>query len=205
MSGVSSERSGIKSIQYITNKINLIQNKWKKKISLFISYTSIKDTDHIGDYIQYILALSTLTRGGNMIIKSHCIHLPFKIWILSTITKYFEDLWVIKPITSPGYNADVFIIGHRFIGISKNDLDKLYYILSVFRKTYINRILTKVSIDTVQSLYRFIVYKTEKEIHTKNRLINLFKEFNGNQQFYRNIEKKAEETADEYILTFEIK
>lgn len=205
VSGASSERLGTKSIQYITNKIKIIQNRWNRKINLFISNTSIDDNDHIGDYMQYILALSVLVRGGNMIVRSYHINLPFKIWILSTITRYFEDLWIVKPVSSPKYTADVFIVGHNFTGASKNDLDKLYYILSIFRKSYVDRILTKVSIDTVQSLYRFILYKTEEEISTKNKLINLYKEYNSDQQFYHTIEKRAQINADAYILAFDIK
>lgn len=200
----SSEIMNIKKSQYVYNKINKVNERMKRKCDLFISHTFINEDNVISDYIQYILALSTIIKGGNMIIRSFHIHSPFKIWIICTVSKYFDNLYVVKPVSSPGYHTDVFVVGQHFNGITKNDLDKLYYILSSFKRRHIYKIPTRVNIDTVQSLYKFIFRRSKLEIETKNRLIEMFKKYHGCRNFYKTLELESENITKKYISKFGI-
>ena len=204
----SSEVGGIRYQQhssYISTKVQKIKSKINKEYNLFISHVIINDNDILTDYIQYIIGMSTLTKDGNMIIRSYDIAVPFKIWLLSTITNYFENIWIVKPESSASYQKDYFVVGYKFKGITKNDLDKLYYILSSYRSKYINRIMSSVNIDTVQSIYKYITHHFKEKVYSKNTLIKLFKQWYGNKKYYQYLEIKGEETIDKYIINLRIK
>uniref|UniRef100_A0A6C0LL90 Ribosomal RNA methyltransferase FtsJ domain-containing protein n=1 Tax=viral metagenome TaxID=1070528 RepID=A0A6C0LL90_9ZZZZ len=203
----SSDNSTPSLVLNISNKVKTIREKNTHNYDIYISILkSASNTylDVVEDYVQYIIGLSVLKRGGSIIIKMNDIHISFKIWLLATISRYFDNITLLKPLTMRPYMSNTFIIGENFKGISKNDLDKLYYILSSFKRRYINSIMSEVDIDTVQSIYKHIQNSIDREIDIKKRYIKKFNDTNDLQYFYNQLERKTNEVIDNFIFTFEI-
>ena len=200
----SSELMSIKSSRYISSKINKIRHENKDMCNIFISVIELTNGNILDDYTQYITAFSVLRLGGILIAKSNNIHLPFKIWMISIISRYFEKFMITKPISSLPYESDIYILGVKFKGISRNDLDKLFHILSTFKRRYVDKILTEIYADTIQIIYKMVREIVEREIESDQSLIKLFNSYNNNQLFYNDIEEMSNNIIKNYINEFGI-
>lgn len=200
----SSEISSRKSSRYVACKIDNIKQKINGKCGLFISIINLSNDDIVDDYIQYVTALSVLRNGGTIIIKSNNLHIPFKIWMISVISRYFEKLIIIKPESSISYNSDVYVIGINFEGISKNDMDKLYYVLSTYKKSYKYKNLSEVYVDTIQIIYKMLIELINKEIEIKNHNIEIYKKNRDLSSYYSQLEEQTARIVLKYIVDYEI-
>ena len=202
-SSKSSDISNYKA-KYIYKKLKVLKSRLKTTCKLFISNISLSDNDILDDYVQYIIALSIINNGSSVIIKSNNIHIPFKLWMISVFSRYFEKIFLIKPESSIMYNSDVYIIGINYNGISKNDLDKLYHVLYSFKKSYIYKNLTEVHIDVIQIIYKLILELIDMEINYKKDSINNFNKIENFEFLYSQLELKTESIINKFILDYEI-
>lgn len=202
-SSKSSDISNYKT-KYIYKKLKVLKSRLKSNCKLFISNISLSDNDILDDYVQYIIALSIINNGSNVIIKSTNIHIPFKLWTISVFSRYFEKTFLIKPESSIMYNSDVYIIGINYNGISKNDLDKLHHVLYSFKKSYIYKNLTEVHIDVIQIIYKLILELIDMEINYKKDSINNFNKTENFEFLYSQLELKTESIINKFILDYEI-
>ena len=200
----SSEISSRKSSRYVACKIKNIKQKMNKNCNLFISSINLSNDNIIDDYIQYITALSLIKNNGIIIVKSNNIHIPFKIWMISIISRYFEKLIIIKPESSIPYNSDVYLVGINFEGISKNDMDKLYHVLSTYKKSYIYKNLSEVYVDTIQIIYKMLIELINKEIVVQKNSMEIYEKIDNLESYYSRLENKTSNIILKYILDFEI-
>ena len=189
--------------QSVHNRIKKIQYKYNSKYDIFISNVDIEN-NIILDYSQFIIGLSILKINGLMVIQTNNLYTMFKIWIISTISSYFSDVYISKTEVSRSYSSNIFIICSEFKGISKNDLDKLYYVLSTFRRKYEYNLLSKISIDTVQSIYKILLELTDIQISIMKLYIDLFERYDDCIDFYNMLERKSKMILDNYIYSLDI-
>ncbi len=103
-------------------------------LSLFIAKKKIQFNKDLSQEIQYkkflltnlILAFSTLTREGNLIMKIYDMYTPFTISVLYVLYNHFEKFIMIKPFSTRPHSNSKYIICHRFLENKPKILDYLY-------------------------------------------------------------------------------
>ncbi len=124
--------------------------------------------------------------------------------MISIISRYFEKLIIIKPESSISYNSDVYLLGINFEGISKNDMDKLYHVLSTYKKSYIYKNLSEVYVDTIQIIYKMLTELINKEIGAQKSNMEIYEKIDNLESYYSRLEDKTNNIILKYILDFEI-
>jgi len=127
------------NIQISSNKLKLITQEIMEEtdemgLSLFIAKKNIKFNKEFSQEIQMkkfllinlILAFSTLTREGNLIIKIYDMYTPFTISILYILYNHFEKFIIIKPFSTRPHSNSKYVICSRFSESKPKILDYLY-------------------------------------------------------------------------------
>lgn len=119
-------------IKLITQEI--LEETDEMGLSLYIAKKNIKFNKEYSQEIQYkkflltnlILAFSTLTREGNLIMKIYDMYTPFTISILYILYSHFEKFIIIKPFSTRPHSNGRYIICHRFLENKPKILEYLF-------------------------------------------------------------------------------
>ena len=93
---------------------------------------------------QLVMSLACVAKGGSAIIKYFASSygadfdlmkrsVPYVASIIATYQKYYEQVHMIKPITSNPMSSEYYIVAIGFKGITSTELDKYYHILEDFK------------------------------------------------------------------------
>ena len=93
---------------------------------------------------QLVMSLACVAKGGSAIIKYFASSygadfdlmkrsVPYVASIIATYQKYYEQVHMIKPITSNPMSGEYYIVAIGFKGIMPAELDKYYQILADFK------------------------------------------------------------------------
>lgn len=78
---------------------------------------------------QVVSGLIVLKKGGTLITKQYTYFTGFTISLMGYLTRYFEKLYVVKPLTSKPDNSETYLVGIGFTGITDNEIDQLLMML----------------------------------------------------------------------------
>ena len=67
---------------------------------------------------QIVSGLLTLKEGGCLITKQYTFYTGFTISLMGYLTKFFDKLYVVKPLTSKPDNSETYLVGVGFKGLS---------------------------------------------------------------------------------------
>jgi len=124
------------------------------------------------NYSQVLMMLHVLPKGKNFVIKTF---LPFSepstiswIYLLYCL---FENLFILKPLTSRPANSEIYIIGYNFSGISDEYLTHLRSVLKKY--TYTKGIFRADQIpeDFLDSLYQASEYFINQQVEALKKVL----------------------------------
>jgi len=205
----------VTKVDNVIDMVKKSKKKFKGKCHLYFSDIAI---DIKNDYAneernevkevfgQNICGLLALDHGGIMIVKQRSFLLPFNIWMISKMAMYFEEFSIDKPISSRPYNAEVYLIGVGFKGISEADKDMLLTILSKFKSSYVDKIPTTVNIDVIKNILAAAKNITEQQIEALNDCVKIFEASRTTiRASIMEIDRNTESTREQFIKDFKIK
>lgn len=67
---------------------------------------------------QILCGLLTLTIGGKLIVKQFTFFSRFSRSLIGLLSYFFDDLYIVKPVTSRSRNSEIYLVGIGFRGIS---------------------------------------------------------------------------------------
>ena len=85
---------------------------------------------HLG---HFLASIETLARGGIMILKEFTFFEAQSISLLWLMNCCFDELWVVKPVTSRPANSEVYIVGVGFNGLRVAQVERLHNLLKYIR------------------------------------------------------------------------
>lgn len=119
---------------------------------------------------EVVTGLAILKKHGNMVIKYFDTFYDISFDIIYLLSYYFEEVYITKPHTSRPANSEKYIVCKNYKVIEKNELQKLYNIISDFeiskkQNKYINRILSNtLDNDFQECIYNCNLYFIKKQI-----------------------------------------
>jgi hypothetical protein len=85
------------------------------------------------NYGQVLCGLLTLAVGGNLVTKQYTFVTPFSRSMIALLAALFDEMYVVKPLTSRPVNSEVYLVGKGFRGISPALADALIDRLAAYR------------------------------------------------------------------------
>lgn len=77
---------------------------------------------HLG---QVVTGLAVLRPGGTMVVKTFTFTEPWSAALLGVCRAAFEELSLVKPVTSRATNSEVYLVGRGFLGVSDAAMRRL--------------------------------------------------------------------------------
>ena len=138
--------------------------------------------------------LSTQKVGGNFVCKCFDLFEENSIKLLWVLSLFYNELRITKPVTSRPANSEKYIIGKNFKGITKNQLNKFYYLISNWDKfTFAqigNTISPHIHLNFVNRLSDYNILNSIYQIENIQKTLKLIhlKENSETIKKYRNIQ-----------------
>jgi hypothetical protein len=82
---------------------------------------------------QVVCGLLSLAPGGTLVTKQYTWLTSFNRQLLMLLSALFEQLHLVKPVTSRPANSEVYVVGTGFLGIDEAASRKLLALLASFR------------------------------------------------------------------------
>ena len=86
-------------------------------------------------FCEVVSALSVLKNDGSFILKIFDIHTSNTLQILFLLSNYFDEMIITKPYTSRPANSEKYLVCKGFLGISEDNLNKLFNIVEKWSYT----------------------------------------------------------------------
>lgn len=159
-------------------------------------YNAQEDSTHHLNYGQIVDGLFTLADGGKLVTKQYTFSNPKTRSIMTVCAYLFEELYIVKPLTSRPFNSETYLVGKGFIksrltdDIRKNLLEKVYYGIQHDDKMY----------EATKKIHLDQQVKFLNEIIVMEKLIDNY-EFKKRLNAFNN--KKCEEWLIKYPIVEE--
>eukprot|EP00826_Nyctotherus_ovalis_P043954 TRINITY_DN4697_c0_g2_i5.p1 TRINITY_DN4697_c0_g2~~TRINITY_DN4697_c0_g2_i5.p1 ORF type:complete len:274 (+),score=112.12 TRINITY_DN4697_c0_g2_i5:1080-1901(+) len=137
------------------------------------------------DFIKYflvyiIIAFKLLNKGGSLVLRTYDHHLPFTCQLLYLLCKKFEQITIIKPLTSNLHSAERFVVASNFLyeGKALRELvEQLCTLLEFAKNTALEgrEILSIMDLGQFQSNLEFKNYVLEENSRIEEWRIQSFK------------------------------
>lgn len=137
------------------------------------------------DFIKYflvytIIAFKLLNKGGSLVLRTYDHHLPFTCQMVYLLCKKFEQITIIKPLTSNLHSAERFVVASNLLheGRGLRELvEQLYTLLDFARNTALEgkEILSAMDLGQFQSSLEFKNYVLEENSRIDEWRIQSFK------------------------------
>ena len=69
------------------------------------------------NYGQVLSGLLTLAPGGHLVSKQYTFFTPFSRSLIALLAALFDELYIVKPLTSRPSNSEIYLVGKGFRGI----------------------------------------------------------------------------------------
>lgn len=186
---------------YIKSTIEDFKNKIPKTIDL---YTSDYGTDQTaetfntqeevtlrGNFGQVLSALVTLKKGGTMFTKQFTFFLPFNVSLLQFLSRLFENVYIVKPLTSNPSNSEVYILAQNFLdNLTDEDIAQLMNLLEKEDiEKYVISPLNKEFADATLNIMEKIAESTIKHIRMVIEYYINYKSKDKRKQYYSDVEQ----------------
>lgn len=165
--------------------------KWKA----YIDQESMNIPLHLGCAIA---GLGTLAQGGSFIAKQYTLYRTVSIRLLGIYTKFFDEFYLIKPMTSRPGNSESYLVGIGFRLPDNHEelMNELYRIISLespdadeTKDEYYNCVIDNVN--------KYMDFSAGRQIVFLNQMINYLesdKEYDTTRH-YQDINKWFKETG----------
>lgn len=119
----------LKNIKYLISKFNNSIDFITADggFDFSVNYNKQEQLSHRLLICEIIIALGCLKNNGDFVLKFFDIFTKFTVEIIYFLTKFFKNIYITKPYTSRSANSEKYLICKNFLGISKGNLEKLYY------------------------------------------------------------------------------
>ena len=151
---------------------------------------------------QMLTALKAQKKGGSFVLKIFEIMTSPTLKLLCLLSHIYEDIYIVKPLTSRLSNSERYIVCIEYIGTSKQTIQDLEEILtSIKEKHYLENMYSKYS---PPQEFTNIIIKSNLEISNKQMYwINKMIEYVEKGDFYgietKNYENKQKETSKAWL------
>lgn len=71
------------------------------------------------NYGQVLCGVLSLAPGGNLVTKQYTFVTPFSRSLIALLAALFDEMYVVKPLTSRPVNSEVYLVGKGFRGIDR--------------------------------------------------------------------------------------
>ena len=155
---------------------------------------------------QILCALLTLRKDGSMITKQYTLFDPINICLVWMLTTFFEEVYIIKPVTSRQANSEIYLVGKKFkYDMPTDQLLKNPYIIHLmsclgnknydpffenFDKEFLDQLL-----DIMQELNNLQIIKLNHDVTAVAESMRL----NRNSQAIDDFLKKSQTLLDEWF------
>ncbi|RUP49154.1 FtsJ-like methyltransferase-domain-containing protein [Jimgerdemannia flammicorona] len=154
-------------------------------------------------YAEAVCALGALRDGGSLVLKMFNLFECETICLLYMLGTYFDGLHVSKPSTSKSANAETYVIGTGFRGISDVALEQLMEFVSpTFPKDRAMFPLDSVPKEFLEEMFDCAKFFTGCQKGAIERNLDL--ESMMNQNIRTNLRNLVHKVADEYIALYKI-
>ncbi|RUS31875.1 FtsJ-like methyltransferase-domain-containing protein [Jimgerdemannia flammicorona] len=154
-------------------------------------------------YAEAVCALGALRNGGSMVLKMFNLFECETICLLYMLGTYFDGLHVSKPSTSKSANAETYVIGTGFRGISDIALEQLMEFVSpTFPKDRAMFPLDSIPKEFLEEMFDCANFFTSCQKGAIERNLDL--ESMMNQNIRTNLRNLVDKVADEYIAQYKI-
>jgi cap2 methyltransferase len=85
------------------------------------------------NYGQVLCGLLALAPGGDFVTKQFTFFTPFSRSLIALLAALFDEMYVVKPLTSRPANSEIYLVGKGFRGVDRALADALLDRLAVYR------------------------------------------------------------------------
>ena len=118
--------------------------------------------------------------GGHFVVKIFDIYTPVTLKLLYLASLFYEEIHLVKPLTSRPANSEKYLVCKRFRGISKENLDQLVFVLyhwnriqQVRRSTVVDILHLEVPVDFTKAIHNYNLFFTRIQIRNILKTITL--------------------------------
>ncbi len=167
----------------------------EQEILLLVGNKKVKFENELNqelEYMKYLLvylifAFKLLNKGGSLTLRTYDHHLPFTCGMLFLLYKYFDQVTIIKPLSSNLHSAERFVVATSFLTEGKalkGLVDQLYGLLEAVQIAGKEgkEILSATDLGIFQNHPEFKTYLLEENsrieewrIHSLGNLLELIK------------------------------
>lgn len=102
-------------------------------IDISSDYAREEELTSLLNYGQVLCGVLALARGGALVTKQFMFVHPFTRSLIALLAALFDELYVVKPLTSRPGNSEVYLVGKGFRGITPAHADALLDRLAAYR------------------------------------------------------------------------
>lgn len=118
-------------------------------------------------YAELVQIFMIQKQGGNMLFKMFDLFSQFSLQIIYLLNIFYEEVYIIKPLTSRPANSEKYIVGKGFKGVSKVFLSSMLVGLKNWKKQYYyiqNILLPEEFVKEMKKINSDIVEKQKRHI-----------------------------------------
>ncbi|RUS19349.1 FtsJ-like methyltransferase-domain-containing protein [Endogone sp. FLAS-F59071] len=192
--GIWSDRVGAEKVQLVTGDGSVDCSSDPNEQELLVSELH---------YAEAVCALGALGIGGHLVLKMFNLFECETVCLLYILATYFDNLHVSKPATSKSANAETYVIGKGFRGITTSALERLMKFVSP-KFPEGRAMLPRESIPEsfMNEMYACAEFFTTCQKQAIERNLDL--EQIMNQAIRTNLKDLVNRVADEYVRRYNI-
>ncbi len=103
-------------------------------IDISSDYAREEELTALVNYGQVLSGVLALARGGSLVTKQFMFVRKFTRSVIALLTALFDEMYVVKPLTSRPGNSEVYLVGKGFRGIGQALADALLDRLAAYRE-----------------------------------------------------------------------
>jgi hypothetical protein len=187
----------LSTIDYYKERLGQTVDLYTSDLEFKVNEYNRQEEEHAHANLGQVLAgLSVLKIGGNMITKQFTCYTPFTISLVAIMTFMFEKVELCKPITSKPDNAETYLVGIGFTGMSESIEDIMRSKLEHF-DTETDEMLIS-SVEFIKEIQVCQSYFTKIQMFTVNSEIKSFRELMAEKKYGDTNETMIEKALKKY-------
>ena len=144
------------------------------------------------EYMKYLLvyliiAFKLLNKGGSLVLRTYDHHIPFTCTMLFLLYRHFDQVTIIKPLSSNLHSAERFVVANNFLSEGKSLKGLIDQLFDLHEAVKVaghegKEILSAVDLGQFQNYQEFKTYILEENsrieewrIHSLGNLLELIK------------------------------
>ena len=146
-----------------------------QEILLFVGSKKISYANELNQELEYtkyflvylIIAFKLLNRGGSLVLRTYDLHMPFSSQLVFLLSNNFEQITIMKPLSSNLHSAERFIVATNFLyegQALKDTVAQLYGLLDIvkYNENEGKVLLSMMNLEYFQNQSNFKTYIQEE-------------------------------------------